>query len=92
MKYSWIFQILKIAAMAAGKLAIIAALLQIRGPHEGRAWFLWAVGSSTVLFNSMTIVSLLAQCPPVQKLWDDGLPGSCNGRDPNQKFAFFSGG
>lgn len=81
-----------IGALAGGKLAIIAALLHLRGPHDPKPWLLWAIGFTSVIFNGLTIVFLLLQCSPVQKLWNNDLPGACNGRALNQDFAFFSGG
>lgn len=93
LKWVWIGQILFVACMALGKVAIIAFLLQIRGPHDPRLGpvLLWAIAISNLILNGMTIIFILLQCDPVAKLWDRDLPGSCPGLARNQTFAFFSG-
>ncbi|KAJ5152604.1 uncharacterized protein N7482_009082 [Penicillium canariense] len=91
-KWSWFDQILGIFAIGTGKLAIVAFLHQIHGPeHRGRLIFLWTVGVSNVLINCVTIGMIMTQCSPRQKLWDDRLPGSCDGRLRNQNTAYFQG-
>lgn len=78
--------------MALGKVAIIAFLIQIRGPHDPTPWFLWFIGVTSCLANFTTIVLIVAQCDPVAKLYDDTLPGSCPNRELNEHFAYFQGG
>ncbi|KAF2094321.1 hypothetical protein NA57DRAFT_80728 [Rhizodiscina lignyota] len=91
LEYVWIAQILFVACMALGKVAIIAFLLQFRGPHDGRPWVLWGIAASNVLFNGLTILFILLQCDPLQKLFDKRIHGTCNGLERNQHFAFFQG-
>jgi hypothetical protein len=77
--------------MALGKVAIVAFLLQIRGPHDPRPYVLYIIAISNVLVNGITIVFILLQCDPLTKLFDMRLPGTCNGLARNQDFAFFQG-
>lgn len=91
MRTSWINMISAIIAIVTGKLSIIAFLDQIRGRHKGRPWFLWFLGVSNIIVNSAVVVTILLQCSPVEKLWDDRIDGVCNGRDFNLKYAYFQG-
>lgn len=78
--------------MSLGKVAIIAFLVQIRGPHDPKPYFLYFIGITSCLANFITIVLILAQCNPVAKLYDESLAGTCPGRERNQLFAFVQGG
>jgi hypothetical protein len=91
-KWSWANQILAIFAIAFGKLAIVAFLQQIHGPEDrSKVIFLWAIAASNLVINTITVGMILGQCSPVQKLWDEDLPGSCDGRIRNQNCAYFQG-
>lgn len=91
MRTSWINMISAIIAIVTGKLSIIAFLDQIRGRHKGRPWFLWFIGGSNIVVNITVIITILLQCSPVEKLWDDRIPGDCGGRSFNLKYAYFQG-
>ncbi|KAJ5618513.1 hypothetical protein N7528_006624 [Penicillium herquei] len=91
-KWNWINQSLGIIATAIGKLAIVAFLQQIHGPESRkRVIFLWGVGLATLLLNCITIALIWTQCSPRAKLWDDSLPGNCDGRARNMRVAYFQG-
>ncbi|KAL1968738.1 hypothetical protein VTN77DRAFT_1564 [Rasamsonia byssochlamydoides] len=91
-KWSWVNQVLAIFAIGLGKLAIVAFLQQIHGPEDrGKVIALWAVACSNFIINTITIGMVLSQCSPMQKLWDDSLPGTCAGRQRNQNCAYFQG-
>lgn len=91
-KWSWINQALGIFAIALGKLAIVAFLQQIHGPeHRARVFMLWGVAASNLLINSITIGMIFTQCSPREKLWEYGLPGTCDGRRRNQIVAYVQG-
>ncbi|KAI9925416.1 hypothetical protein MW887_005797 [Aspergillus wentii] len=90
LKWAWVFQLLAIATSCFGKLAIVMFLVQIRGRHERKPWFLLILGWLILVFNVTVFGTILGQCHPVQKLWDDSLPGSCDpGRKNNQNYSFF---
>jgi len=89
--FTWISQIAAIVATVTGKLSIIDFLDQIRGRHRGRPWLLYLVGGSTVIVNVLVVVTLLFQCAPINKLWNDRIPGDCRFREFNQNYAYFQG-
>lgn len=59
------------------RLSICLFLLRIFRTKREWRWGLYAVMIFATAVTVPTIVSLLAQCSPVQKLWDPLLPGSC---------------
>lgn len=91
-KWSWINQIFAILATVTGKLAVVAFLQQIHGPeHRTRVLMLWGLIASNVVINCITITVILIQCTPLEKLWDDSIPGICDGRGRNQRVAYMQG-
>ncbi|KAJ5101265.1 hypothetical protein NUU61_003487 [Penicillium alfredii] len=91
-KWSWMNQVLAIFAIALGKLAIVAFLQQIHGPEDrGKVILLWGVALSNLVINTITIGMILTQCTPRHKLWDEEVPGKCDGRLRNQNTAYFQG-
>lgn len=92
LRASWASQLTGIAAAVTGKLSIIAFLNQIRGRHQGRPWFLYFVGASNVVVNAIVVVFILLQCTPLEKLWDERIPGDCKLRALNNHYAYFQGG
>lgn len=88
--WSWVFQLLAIAASMLGKLAILAFLIQIRGRHEKKPWFLIITGVFIGIINIAVLGTILGQCKPMHKLWDDSVEGTCDpGRKMNQNYSFF---
>ncbi|KAJ6156276.1 hypothetical protein N7497_005161 [Penicillium chrysogenum] len=88
--WSWVFQLLAIAASMLGKLAILAFLVQIRGRHEKKPWFLIILGGFIGAVNIAVLGTILGQCRPMHKLWDDSVEGTCDpGRKMNQNYSFF---
>lgn len=91
MRTSWINMISAIIAIVTGKLSIIAFLDQIRGRQPEKPWFLWFLAASNIIVNFAVVITILLQCSPVEKIWDDRVPGVCNGKDFNLKYAYFQG-
>lgn len=91
LRTTWISQISGLVAIVTGKLSIIEFLDQIRGRHRGRPWFLYIVGISIVLVNLVVTVLPFFQCIPVEKLWDESVPGDCSLREMAQTYAYFQG-
>ncbi|KAL4930971.1 uncharacterized protein BDV17DRAFT_289393 [Aspergillus undulatus] len=90
LKWSWVFQLLAIAGSMLGKLAILAFLVQIRGRHEKKPWLLIVLGVLIAAVNIAVLGTILGQCSPMEKLWDDDIPGTCDpGRLNNQNYSFF---
>lgn len=92
-KWSWMAQILQLFANTTGKIAVISYLATIHGPKHLRSKlaFLWSLSLLQVVSIIILIAFILAQCSPLQKLWNDTIPGTCNGRIRNQNFGFFQG-
>ena len=95
LKWSWIAQILQLCANTAGKVAVMMylTLTIFHGPIHARAnlIYLWTLGLLQIASTIVLIAFILTQCSPLQKLWDEGIPGSCSGRTRNEDFAFFQG-
>ncbi|KAJ5633418.1 hypothetical protein N7490_009757 [Penicillium lividum] len=91
-KWNWINQSLGIIATGLGKLAIVAFMQQIHGPESRKkVFFLWTVAASNLVVNCVTIAMIWTQCDPSAKLWQDSLPGTCDGRVRNQRTGYFQG-
>lgn len=91
LRTSWISQISGLVAIVIGKLSIIDFLDQIRGRHRGRPWFLYSVGGSIIIINLVVVILPFLQCMPVDKLWDESIPGNCHLRPFAQAYAYFQG-
>lgn len=90
LKWGWVFQLLAIAASMLGKLAILAFLIQIRGRNTRKPWLLIIMGVLIAAINITVLGTILGQCQPMTKLWNDGIEGTCNpGRLLNQNYSFF---
>lgn len=90
LKWGWVYQLLAIGASMLGKLAIMAFLMQIRGRHERRPWPMMVLGGLIIAVNIAVMGTILGQCKPMVKLWDDNLDGTCDpGRKLNQNYSFF---
>ncbi|KAJ5593964.1 uncharacterized protein N7459_000172 [Penicillium hispanicum] len=88
--WGWTFQVLAIAASMLGKLAILAFLMQVRGRHVNKPWPLIVLGVLIFAVNVTVMGTILGQCTPMEKLWNDAVPGTCNpGRKMNQDYSFF---
>lgn len=78
LKWSYVVHIPVINAIGFGKLAVVAFLLRIqdRG-HPKEKWFLYFMGTSGCAVNMIITVLLLLQCEPLERQWNDWVPGSC---------------
>lgn len=62
----------------------------IRGRHEKRPWLLIILAILISAVNITVLGTILGQCKPMAKLWDDTLEGTCDpGRKLNQNYSFF---
>lgn len=91
--YQWIFTTFAIAAIALGKIAIIAFILQIEGSTTlgRRKWVLYFFAASNIVVNIIILPIIWVQCTPTAKMWDESLPGNCEGRLRNQLYGYFQG-
>lgn len=62
-----------------GKLAVIAFLLRIqdRRGSPKKNLFLYFIGISGCIVNMILTILLLLQCEPLERQWNDQVPGSC---------------
>lgn len=72
----------------------MAYLTTIQGPThpKAKAGFLGTLCILQVASIVTLLAIILAQCSPIEKLWDEALPGTCNGIIRNRQFGFFQGG
>ncbi|KAF6230883.1 hypothetical protein HO173_010999 [Letharia columbiana] len=85
--------IFQLFANTTGKIAVVTYLTTIQGPSHAKTKlaYLWTLGSLQIASINLLIAFILAQCSPLQELWNEAIPGTCNGRIRNQNFAFFQG-
>lgn len=91
MGYAWIFQLLAVVAIALGKIVIVVFLEQLLRLKRAGHVFLWFIGISSLAVNVAIIGVILAQCSPMEKLFNDQIPGTCNDRQRNMLFGYFQG-
>lgn len=90
--YGWLNQFLALIAIGLGKVTIVTFLQQIQGYHTVfRTVLLWILAGSNLIVNCIAAALLITQCDPVQKLWDDSIPGSCQGRKRIEVFGYVQG-
>jgi hypothetical protein len=90
--YGWLNQLLALIAIGMGKVTIVAFLQQIQGYHTRyQTFFLWCLAGSNLILNCIVAVVGFLQCDPVPRLWDETIPGVCNGRKRLQIFAYVQG-
>lgn len=90
--YGWVSQFLILIGIGLAKVAIVLFLLRIQGYYEPfKAILLWFIVGSNLTINFVAAMLIIFQCSPVQKLWDDRIPGICPGREWTQKFGYFQG-
>ncbi|KAF2721794.1 hypothetical protein K431DRAFT_209419, partial [Polychaeton citri CBS 116435] len=91
-RWSWLGQLIAIMAIGFGKIAVIALVLRVQGPtHKKKSYVLHFIWISNTVINIAQVVLLLYQCTPVQKLWNESLPGECDGRVRAEYTGFFQG-
>lgn len=90
--WSWIGQICAIMALVWGRFAVIAFLVALQGKTY-RTWkrILFVVGGAQFLINAIEIVLILKQCTPTRKLWNQGIPGTCDLVTVCSKVGFLQG-
>lgn len=78
--WSWIGQVTAILDLVIARIAVIAFLLSIQSGTWSRGrYFLYAVGATQAIINIIEVGLIFKQCSPTAKLWDNDLPGTCDG-------------
>lgn len=91
-RWGWFAQLVAIFAIGFGKIAVIALLLRIQGlTHKKKRWLLHFIWITNTILNISQTVLILYACTPLEKLWNDYLPGSCAFRSTTSKAGFFQG-
>lgn len=91
-KWSWFGQICIIFSIGFGKIAVIALLLRVQGPtHVKKSWILHAVWITNTILNISQTTLILLGCKPVEKVWNNFLPGNCSFRTTTSKVGYFQG-
>ncbi|GES63676.1 hypothetical protein ATEIFO6365_0007036300 [Aspergillus terreus] len=88
--YGWINQFIALFAIGVGKLAIVSFLTRVQGYQTRfRAIALWTLAASNLLVNIITVILIIVQCSPVERLWDAQILGQCPGRIRIKIFGYF---
>lgn len=74
------------------RLSICLSLLRIFRTTRKWRWSLYIVMFFTTAVIIPGIVTVLAQCSPVKKLWNPLLPGTCWSTQTVVKIGYFNGG
>ncbi|KAJ5093720.1 hypothetical protein N7456_009581 [Penicillium angulare] len=78
--WSWIGQITAILDLVLARIAVISFLLTIQSGTWSRGrYLLYAVGATQAIINIIEVGLIFKQCSPTAKLWDNALPGTCDG-------------
>ena len=67
---NWISQTLCIAALACGKLAIVALILRLQAPSKTRTYLLVTLVTIACFYATAVIILIFKQCSPSATLWD----------------------
>lgn len=78
--WSWIGQILAILSLPFARIAVIAFLRSLEaGTNRKGRWILLVVGALQAAINVIEVGFILKQCTPARKLWNQEVPGTCDG-------------
>ena len=77
-----------IVAIGLGKPTYLVRISSVNKYHP---WILWSLAGSYLIINHVAAFFTPAQCSPVRELWNESLPGNCDGRGLNKHFAYFQG-
>lgn len=60
-----------------GRLSFILLMLQLFGTNKWRRVALWSLFAVQIVFNSIVVVCLYAQCTDIRSLWNFTIPDTC---------------
>lgn len=69
LRLQFIFQLLHVASITFGKLAVVSFFLVVRGLRAARPWLLVGLAGCVVVFNVADEGTMLAQCRPLRLVW-----------------------
>lgn len=92
LKWQYISQVFVILSTMCTKVSICFFLLRIFGTKSTWKRGLYGIMAFSVATNVSSASIVLAQCSPVQKLWDPLIPGTCWGPDTEISICDYNGG
>ncbi|XXH04441.1 hypothetical protein Hte_010857 [Hypoxylon texense] len=90
-KWDYLAQPPAIIGPALGRISFAMLLLNVMGTHKARRIPLYVIIVSQFIANTLVFVLILAQCKPIESLWDYRVEGACWGLDSQSKIGFFQG-
>ncbi|KAI4862351.1 hypothetical protein F4820DRAFT_463672 [Hypoxylon rubiginosum] len=90
-KWDYLAQPPAIIGPALGRISFAMLLLNLIGTHKARRIPLHVIIVSQFIANTLVFVLILAQCKPIESLWDYRITGVCWGLDSQSKIGFFQG-
>ncbi|PYH91194.1 hypothetical protein BO71DRAFT_401584 [Aspergillus ellipticus CBS 707.79] len=81
LKYYTGFQCLSIVATGAGRAAFTIYLLKILRQERAVEIILWCIFGVQIVINTVSVITVLAQCKDVRSIWDTSIIPVC--WDPN---------
>jgi hypothetical protein len=90
--FGWVDQMLILMAIIPAKVAVVIFLARVQGYSDAkRLAYLWFLVISNMIVNLVTLPVILTQCSPLSKMWDDSIPGNCDGRRGTEIMGYFQG-
>lgn len=89
LEWVWITIFVGLFGLVFAKWAVIALLLQVQLKQQvKRRIFLWSLAIILGISSVAQIPIALAQCQPIQRLWDLSIPGECPIRDAAVSYGY----
>lgn len=78
-KYTVIAPNFSVVSTTAGKISVTVFLLRLMGQAATmpRRWFLYVLMVLCVVWNIMAIIVIIGFCQPVERIWNQNVPGKC---------------
>ena len=91
-KLSYFDQVLLMLSGFFIKAAIGVFLLRVFGTKRRWHWIIWSIIGLVGIATILLAVTTLAQCAPINKIWDRHVPGKCVNPDLLVQLGYFHGG
>ena len=91
-KLSYMNQVNTILGLLFIKFSISILLLRIFGTKKSWRWALYSIMAFVFITTVVSFSMVLAQCRPLDKLWDPTAPGHCWSPDVVINIGYYNGG
>ncbi len=91
-KISSILQLLTIFDLFFIKWSIGFFLLRVFGTRKSCRWSVWLTMAFVLVATTINAITLIAQCRPLNKLWDHAAPGKCWSAEVVMRVGYYNGG